>query len=238
MSVRYTDIEAAVAQLLNALKAGTVSSAETSYRAVPKLPDEHLTDAAFPPTAVRQAIVEAVMTIASFLCAQESNPLRTAFRLVQAVTHNSALWESLGGVGHVYDSGSGQAYTRVQPEDVTRFRYDFNDALNVPVYEYALSGNTILLTRSQASVEIFRFDRPYATFEELDALFSGTQAVPFPDAWSVPVKWLALSTLAMTEGDQVALGNVAAQIAMEHLRNTGLQITVTDLPDRRRGEAS
>ena len=138
-------IEAEVYDRLNNLASTSIAMADTAYRTIPKT-DAEVGDEAFPKTAIREAIVDVVMEVISFLCQTEGDPRRQQYRQTANVAHLGSMPSAMGPYGSITFDGRPMV---PRPASIVAQRADNPGGIyQVDVYFYAIDGNTLFATQS------------------------------------------------------------------------------------------
>jgi len=235
MSTPFVFIESEVASRLAALKADDEPTGETNYRVIPKTNNE-MDDGAFNRSAVRTAIVDTCIEIVGFICKTEGDPRRQQYRLTTTVAHGGQLPSAMGPYGAVYDAVTGRSLVERSASDIFDVRGQQSGGLldGLNFYFYATDGTILYHTLSgNATVEYFKYDRPYTTYSELDSLFdAATDLSPLPDEFGVVAADGAAGRLCMKAGSFISEGAAFLQAYYTALRERGLNATASDFPAR------
>jgi hypothetical protein len=181
----YFQVERGIDSFVNALKSGTVETAEASFTAASITPDSIARSAMFPPSFVRLETLNMERLIVGQICLADGHPRRSDFVTVVEMAHGDPLPSSVGGIGAVYEgSGKTAKYYVNRPADVVDAFQSGEQidvgAPNVRVERiWGWDGGTIFLPHNgKVLVEIFGPDMPvWDDFDDLAALFSTTTPV-------------------------------------------------------------
>jgi len=181
----YFQVERGISSLVNALKSGTVETAEASFTASALTPDSVARSAMFPPSFVRVETLNMERLIVGQICLADGHPRRSDFVTAVEVRHGEPVPSSVGGIGAVYEGeGKKALYYTNRPADVVDARRSGEQidvgAANTRVERiWGWDGGSFFLPHGgKVLVEIFGPDMPvWNTFAELAALFSTTTPV-------------------------------------------------------------
>lgn len=229
MATAWAFIEAEVFSRVGALVAeGSVSTAETSYRTIPKTSTQ-IDDPAFSLSIVRTAIIDTTMEIIGAICKNAGDNRRNAFKLTASVAHDGAIPSSMGPLGAIYDAATGRPLVQRSASEVAERVANPSSTFTVAVFFYAIDGTRLLHTVSSATMEYFSYDRPATTFAELDALFDTTSdTFPLGDEFAVVVADGAAGRLAQKAGSYIEAASAFLQSYYTGLKERGVNVQPSD----------
>ncbi len=228
MPTPWAFIESETYNRLNNLASTSIATADAAYRTIPKT-DTQVGDEAFPKTAIREAIVDVILEVISFICSTEGDPRRAQYRLTASVAHGGLLPSGMGPYGAV--SFGNRPMVPRAASIVAQRAANPNSMYSVGVYFFAIDGDTFYATQSPCTVEYFNYERPADTYTELDALFdSVTDYAPIPDEFAVNVADGAAGRLAMKAGSFIEAAQAYLNAYYQALASKGLKVTRPDFP--------
>lgn len=202
MSITWQKVKAGTALLLGALEGVDVSTADTNYQAA--LSTSNTRDPNFPPTAILDACVDAVMQIAQAICESDDHPETPSFyQDSSAITSGSAIptvnsagtVPRIGPIRRVKDNSDGKTLSQTEVNKVRDYNALSGSVFNnIPLYWYAVDGNTLEHTRTSVIVNFCGFSRATIT-----ANIGSTDVIPLNDQYERLIIMGAVSQLAQRE---------------------------------------
>jgi hypothetical protein len=181
----YFQVERGISSLVNALKSGTVETAEASFTAAELTPDSIAKNAMFPPSFVRLEALNMERLIVGQICLADGHPRRSDFVTAVEMKHGDPLPSSVGGIGAVTEGqGKNTKYFENRPADVVD-AFQSGEQIDVGASNvrteriWGWDGGTFFLPHGgKVLVEIFGPEMPvWDNFDDLAALFSTTSPV-------------------------------------------------------------
>lgn len=166
MSTAYDVITRQVALRINAFSnAAKPSDLQTAYVTTPLTPTVVGESSIFPFAAIQDAVIDAEAKLAEAIADVRDHPWRRvmAGRTASLATNaaipvvDNAGKSIIGVYGAVVDGSDGQQLSE-QPTETLRRRLLTPALWKIPVYQYSLSGDSIVHTRTTAYIEVCVWD--------------------------------------------------------------------------------
>lgn len=232
MSVSWVQIERLVLKRVNALRSDDDAAASTLFAQTGALAATDLQDPAFPLSACRFYIVDAVNETAALLARWEGSPYRSRYSTVVAVAHGDVLPASLGGYGAIYYlNGSLMVPAeRDSPTNVNELR-TFPDLFGAtpPVPKFALDG-VLYAHPSPLQFQTFRYTKVGVDVNgkvspsAVEVLFAAwTNEANLPDEFAQPVADLAAYRFSIQSDANLENATALAESYTASMASLGIQ---------------
>lgn len=196
MSVPYHDILAAVALRTNALIGAKAGPLETTYNTRP-LTVANFQSSIFPFSDYRTVILGAVQKLSQSIAEVREHPWRAILTSTTAALASGALQPAtdnagksiIGVYGSIFDASDSHVLSE-QPDEVIRRRLLTPALWKIPVYQYGLTGDSIVHTRTTVKIEVCVWD-----YASQVVLFNANSAMLLPDVLTEAVICGAIALL-------------------------------------------